>query len=100
MALLLRPDVVQTLAADAASQVCVQLSRGWLVLRTVARALAGWLGGRLVQLTSILGRRRAKRLSTDVAAADMVAGERGLVALLTFLEEHIENNRLRRGAWW
>lgn len=41
MALLRLPDVVQTLAADAAGQVCVQLSRGRLVVRRVGRALAG-----------------------------------------------------------
>jgi hypothetical protein len=57
---------MQTLPTDAASQVCVQLSRGALVLRTVAQ---------LGVLTSILGRRRAKRLSTNVAAAAMTAIE-------------------------
>lgn len=35
------PDVVQTLAADAAREVCMQLSRARLVLRTVGPALAG-----------------------------------------------------------
>lgn len=49
---LLFPNGVQTFPTDAASQVCVQLSRGALVLRTVAQlsgrlalSLRFWAGG-------------------------------------------------------
>ena len=86
------PDGMQTLATDAACEVCVQLSRGWLVLRTAAqRAACGVLvlqeaGAAHFDLGQALGKGLHRRGSSRHGGHG--AELRGIGGVWTFLDVH------------